>query len=219
MKTTPIIFVRISDMEYYRGITETDVPYNGCSYVKETGEAHECFNFDAVESDGEKVCFGFVMQPTVEGHVLPQIHIEKIVGCKAMKKAEKAEGVTVVFCSSARGSKCTRVVGFYKNATVYRYHQLAYFSGENGETNYVQEYSFIAKSEDCVLLPRNERCTKANWFVPSSKRDGYDFGMGRSSIWYAEGYESNPKLQKYISDMIESTENYTGRNLMNEEVK
>ncbi len=216
MKIKPIIFVRITDMEYYRGITETDKPYNGGAFVSETGEAHECYNFDAVDSDGEKICFGFVMQPIVKGHALPQIHIERIIGCELMKESDSVDGVTVVFCASARGDRCTRVVGFYKNATVYRLHQTADFLDENNEICYKQEYSFVAKAEDCVLLPRNERCTQAKWFVPGGKKDKYDFGMGRSSIWYADEYKYNPELKKYVSDMIESSENYTGKNLMNE---
>ena len=52
----PIIFVRIASMLYYQGITDKDSPVNGGSYVKETGQAHECFNFAPAElEDGRKV--------------------------------------------------------------------------------------------------------------------------------------------------------------------
>ena len=41
----PIIFARVADMKLYKGITETDRPVNGGAYVRETNDAHECFNF------------------------------------------------------------------------------------------------------------------------------------------------------------------------------
>ena len=57
----PIIFVRISSMKYYKG-TMNDTPENGGSYVTENGEAHECYNFEAVNfDDGKSECFGFAM--------------------------------------------------------------------------------------------------------------------------------------------------------------
>ena len=41
----------------------------------------------------------------------------------ACKKADSIDGVTVVWCATQKDGKSTRVVGFYKNATVYRYPQ------------------------------------------------------------------------------------------------
>ena len=49
----PIIFARVADMKYYRGITDKDKPYNGGSYVANTGYAHECFNFDPIIFDND----------------------------------------------------------------------------------------------------------------------------------------------------------------------
>jgi hypothetical protein len=57
----PIIFARVADMKYYRGITDEDIPVNGGAYVKETNSAHECFNFETVEmEEGNVRCMGFV---------------------------------------------------------------------------------------------------------------------------------------------------------------
>ena len=50
----PIIFARIADMKFYKGITDTDKPVNGGSYVKDTNYAHECYNFDSVILEDEK---------------------------------------------------------------------------------------------------------------------------------------------------------------------
>ena len=75
----PIIFARIADMKFYKGITDTDKPVNGGSYVKDTNYAHECYNFDPVIlEDNKEYCLGFTQ---LLGGKDPQLHIERIVGC------------------------------------------------------------------------------------------------------------------------------------------
>ena len=125
----PIIFVRIADMKYYKGITENDVPDNGGSYVKENKQAHECYNFSPAKfEDGSQACLGFVMLAGTKGNTDIRLHIEKIIGCEALKKENIVHNVIVVFCSKAPNSSTMRVVGFYKNATVYRDAQFAEFA-------------------------------------------------------------------------------------------
>lgn len=211
----PIIFARVTDMKYYRGITDSDKPYNGGAFVKDTGYAHECYNFDAVSFNGmdQEYCLGFCQLP---GHSKNgkdiELHIENIPGCKLMKNEEKIEDAIVVFCSKSYNSKNMRVVGFYKNATIFREQQACGF-GED----YVQFYSFLAKKEDCVLLPFRERHSQSKWYVPSSGKNGSDFGFGRSNIWYA-GNSHNQKEIEYVNRMIESIEQYDGENWMLKEV-
>jgi hypothetical protein len=115
--------------------------------------------------------------------------------------------ITVVWCSKAPGAQNMRVVGFYKNATVFREPQYAEF--DNG---YVQEYNFIAKKEDCVLLPYRERHSNCKWYVPSSQKGQYSFGFGRSNIWYASGCMDDSRQLEYIEKMILSIDDYNGEN-------
>ena len=200
----PIIFARVADMYYYNGITNKDIPINGGSYVKETGEAHECYNFSPVEIAGEgKVCLGFAMLAQTTKGAEIHLHIEKIVGCEALKNEMFVNDVIVVFCSKAPGSDTMRVVGFYKNATVYRKYQTAEF--DNG---YLQDYNFFARREDCVLLPYQERHKGKRWYVPMSKKRNSKFGFGQSNIWYAQGYNENKELYDYLECMIQNIENY-----------
>lgn len=203
----PIIFARVADMKWYQGANDNDEPKNGGRYVKETGYGHEDRNFLPVylEDDPEPYCFGFVM--TQNYH---QIHLENIIGCELLKKEESVDGVTVVFCSTReaeKGSKYMRVVGFYKNATVFRNRCSCNF-----EDGYCQEFSFIAKTKDCVLIPYTERYKHSEWFVPSANDPQYGFGFGRSNIWYANKYMDNPALREYLEKMIDATDNYSGRN-------
>jgi hypothetical protein len=211
----PIIFARISDMEYYKGITPTDKPRNGGSHVDETGEAHEAFNFDAIEFNGEKICLGFAMLIGNSSQTNLQIRLESMIGGKHLKKEQYVDGVTVVWCAKDPFENHIRVVGFYKNATVYRHSQEMDFFDENNELCYVQNYNFVAKEENCVLLPYGER-NRNKWRVPTSGKNGANFGFGRSSIWYANSNGENPKEDKFVECMLENIDNYTGKNLMEE---
>ena len=204
----PIIFARIADMKYYKGITDIDSPENGGSYVKDTGMAHECYNFDVVkDQEGNEFCLGFTMLMGSSKIKDSQLHIEKIVGCELYKKEEVVEGVTVVWVSKSQRSKTMRVVGFYKNATVFREYQSADF--DNG---YVQAYNFVADKKDCVLLPYSERHSNSVWYVPASQKNGASFGFGRSNIWYAGSNTRNEKEIQYVERMLDSIEHYQGEN-------
>lgn len=206
----PIIFARVADMKYYRGITDQDTPINGGSYVKETQLAHECFNFAPVVLDtGKRKCLGFAQLMGNSKNTWPQLHIEKIVGCQAYRKAEKVDDVTVVFCSKARNSSSMRVVGFYNHATVYRHYQEAEF-----ESGYIQSFSFEADQENCVLLPYKKRHCDSRWFVPLSGSGNKKYGFGRSNIWYAGGNTDNQDEIKYVERMLTYIENYQEENEM-----
>ena len=203
----PIIFVRVADMKYYQGITENDIPYNGGAYVKETGIAHECHNFAPIVEDGQEYekCIGFFMM--MGGKGVEQLHIEKIPGCESMKHEEKVEDVIVVFVSKSRCSKNMRVVGFYKNATVYRHRHIMTI-----ENDYEQEYLFEAKKEDCVVLPYTTRFSDSAWYVPSSTSKYSDFGFGRANVWFGGGKNASDKEKDYVKKMICSVTNYVGDN-------
>lgn len=208
----PIIFARVASMRYYKGITENDRPKNGGSFVSSTGMAHECYNFDPIIQDGEdyEKCIGYCQLSGGKAGV-NQMHIEKIVGCKACKKEDCCENVTVVFVARTSDTKSMRVVGFYKNATVFRRPRIMLF--DNG---YEQTYWFEAKAEDCVLLPYETRINKSMWYVPCSSKKG--FGMGQSGIWYAGGEGASDDETEYVERMINSIDNYHGENWMNKEV-
>ena len=209
----PIIFARVADMKLYKGITETDQPANGGAFVRETNYAHECFNFYPVmlnEDEEHEYCLGFTQ---LLGGQNPQLHIEHIVGCEAMKNEPEVHDVIVVFCSKAQNSKSMRVVGFYKHATVYRYNQQCTFPCADG-TEDVQYYCFLAEKKDCVLLPYGKRFTDGSWFVPTSGKMGCSFGYGHSNIWFAGSNTENEDEIRYVNKMIESIEHYSGENMI-----
>ncbi len=206
----PIIFCNIAYMKYYRGIVDgVDEPVNGGKYVMENKDGGECYNFDPVSfSDGD-LLFGYVMPPSNT----IQLHLEKIIGCKASKKDDCIEKAIVVWCAKENDRRSTRVVGWYKDSNIYRFNQKLQF--DNG---YIQDYNFTAKKEDCVLLPEDER-RKTKWYVPRSGTKGKDFGFGQSNIWYAQGSEDNEELKTYLENIIRQIDSYDGENLIGMEIQ
>lgn len=60
-----ILFCNIAWMKEYRGNEDgKDIPLNGGSYVDETGDAHEKYNFTPVNMEGREglYCLGFSRQ-------------------------------------------------------------------------------------------------------------------------------------------------------------
>lgn len=141
-----------------------------------------------------------------------QLHIEKINGCQLSKNEESVDGVTVVWCAKPDNIYGRRVVGWYKDATVYRCPQYEF------RNELEQEFNFIAKKENCVLLPEKERLS-SKWIVPSSGHNGYDFGFGRSNLWYAQGTENNSRLKRYIERLSAKIGKYNGENWIDKEVQ
>ena len=85
--TMRILFCNIAWMDYYKGIVQgKDEPQNGGSYVRETLDAHEKYNFEAVSLTREsgypegEYCLGFVETKSTNNESKNQLRIEKISG-------------------------------------------------------------------------------------------------------------------------------------------
>lgn len=179
-------------MKEYRGNEDgKDIPLNGGSYVDETGDAHEKYNFTPVNMEGREglYCLGFFETKSHNGKDVNQMRIENIAGCELLKKEESVDDVLVVYCAKHPAHKFTTVVGWYKHATVYRHYQEAVFAPED-----IQYYNAIANSSDCVLLPAGIRSRKVQWEVPR-KSNGWAYGFGRANVWYAS--EEDSRLQAF----------------------
>ncbi len=117
----PIVFCNIAYMKYYRGvIKDIDEPVNGGKYVTENNDGGECYNFEPVSFTDGEMMFGYVMPPSYT----EKLHIENIIGCAGAKKENVINNVIVVWCAKENDHRSTRVVGWYRNATVYRFGQV-----------------------------------------------------------------------------------------------
>ena len=96
-----ILFCNIAWMKEYRGNEDgKDIPLNGGSYVDETGDAHEKYNFTPVNMEGREglYCLGFFETKSHNGKDVNQMRIENIAGCELLKKEESVDDVLVVYC-------------------------------------------------------------------------------------------------------------------------
>ena len=215
-----ILFCNIAWMNYYKGIVwGKDEPQNGGSYVKETLDAHEKYNFEAIPLTGEsgypkgEYCLGFVETKSTNKETRNQLRIEKIYDCEGMNEETSVDDVLVVYCALYPDAieKETYAVGWYKHATVYRNCKVMRFSSDAEEEHYDQAYNAIAKKEDCVLLPRGARRKANTWKVPR-KSKGVAYGFGQSNVWYAQGREQHNLLDQFLNRIVSQIENYDGEN-------
>ena len=200
-----ILFCKVSGMKYYKGACEQDKPYNGGKFVEENGFGHEEFNFLPIELDGmdQAMCLGFV-EPKSNKGTRNTLHIENIEGCSACKDVPSVENVLVIWCATRVNGDCT-VVGWYKNATVFRTLQDWTMVFEDGAEE-DRCYNVIAEAKNCVLLPTDERNRHA-WSVPSA-RYTKSHGFGQAMVWYP----TEESAKSYLEKMIHNIENYDDEN-------
>lgn len=200
-----VLFCNIAWMEEYRGVTDKDKPYNGGSYVNITDDAHEAYNFDPItfnDEDEVEYCLGFFETKSTNGSFKNQLHIEKIDN-NLNKNIEAINDVLVIWCAKAKTNNFTSVVGWYKNATVYRDYKNVEF-----DTGYIQDYNVIAKADDCVLLPSKVRSRRTMWWVPRvAKKNGPSYGFGQANVWFANE-KNNEAKDNYLKKLIEQIDNY-----------
>ena len=165
-------------MEKYNGI-EGDSITRGGSY-NDHSIGHEVCNFTGVDG----VVYGYVQAP---GQIKP----EKI---GAMKSDAEVRGVTVVW-TAGPDSGGTVVVGWYKNATVYREYQDVDFESSKHNENGVDRYRIVADAKDSTLLNIEDR----HLVIPRATKGG----IGQNNVWYAQADESAP-IREAVETMIDS---------------
>lgn len=159
----PLLFCNIGWMRDYQGQTATDQIIGGGRYVQIERRGHEVCNF--VDARGTR--FGYV-QP-VGGHI-------KLERLGASSDADQLAGVDVVL-TAHRPHGDTVIVGWYRNATVYRDLQSLTKPTALHKRNGVGSFRFKTRAQDAKLLHPDDRSE----VVPRGKG-----GMGQSNVWYAE---------------------------------
>lgn len=183
-----ILFCNIAWMKYYQGVNESDKPKNGGAYIKENENGGECSNF----RDYNGKCYGYFM---LYGDMALESHF---------KAARKHQGflkdVLVIWVATNEKNE-TRIVGWYKNATVYSQEQfIGSFTDE--ENNLYYRADSLAK--DCYLLPEKER----TFPIQRAAQTGKGTGVGRANVWYAESPFARTVL---IPKVLEYINNYEGK--------
>jgi 5-methylcytosine-specific restriction protein A len=174
-----MLFCNIGWAEHYDGRLD-DRPRRGGSYNDEN-TGHEICNFLPYKG---KV-FGYV-QVSNNGNI-------KVERLGAAKRADSIDGVTVVWTAGPDNGG-TVVVGWYKNATVYRKAKDFEPRSKTHELHKINVFRIVADQNDAVLLPVDDRYDLK---IPRGKG-----GIGQSPLWYAdkpENKETVEMVSAYIS--------------------
>jgi hypothetical protein len=169
----PIVFLRIAWMEHYNGVSEEDKPKGAGSYVKENGKGGEVYNF--TKKRGEYYGFARIQKNR-------DIDLSKLGGSN---EVGFIEGVTVVFFAKNPIIGGQWIVGWYRNATLYRH---IIDCPKKSESD-IGKCLAHCKVKDGVLLKMQDR----NWEID---------GAGQTNLWYPEKHlETNQlkELKNYIN--------------------
>ena len=175
--SNPIIFCNIGWMREYRGQTATDKIVGGGKYVR-------------VQQRGEEVCNFVSHRGRVYGYVQPVGSTIALERLGAKPDAEELQGVDVVV-TARRPHGGTVIVGWFRNATVFRKPQPLKALSSKHKANNVRKYRYAAQAADVVLLAPDQRTT------PVPRGEG---GMGQSNVWYAESISRSYKTK--VRDLL-----------------
>lgn len=179
MNQQRILFANIGWMNVYSGQNSTDIISGGGSYTD--SDKHEAYNFQNLKGH----CYGYVKP------VNNTINLTRIDPSIA-SNAPKIENVTVVWFAPNKIIGGSWIVGWYKNATVYKHYQKS-----NNTAREKYGYYIIANYEDCTLLPTDVRTKQ----IPRQQKNF----PGRSNIWYADSKD----VQEFVLDIKTYIDNYT----------
>lgn len=182
---TRYIFLRIAWMKHYEGVQKDDIPAGGGSYITENENGGEVYNFHPIGKNN----FGF---SRVQDN--KSIRIETLGASKASDRVEKI--VIVFFARNKQLGGGQYIVGWYKNATLYRTVQ----TFKKSEIKYRRYFNSTAKVADSYLVPEEDRTI---FDVPSD-------GPGQMNIWYVEHYHDSNYLDE-VKKYISNPKNYISR--------
>lgn len=187
----PLLLLRTAWMDRYRGKQGGDTMVHGGSFVADNEYGHEMFNFLPFKGR----CCGYVRPPGWADDLAKgtTIDIQRLGGTPG---AESVAGVLAVWVATHPDGGGL-VVGWYKNATIYRDWQEtppdpARHYGED------EEFGFYAtaRTEDAVLLPAHERLFP----VPKAKEGGF----GQANVFYAADRTKHRKLREALLKYIDT---------------
>jgi hypothetical protein len=168
-----VLFCRIASMKYYQGIEDNN-QQDGGRWVTEGNPPHERFNF----KDRDGVIKGFVQS----GSRSRGMNLSKI-DSTVTNDVESIESVLVIFV--AKGC----IVGYYKDATVYRSIQ----DEEHYDQGDFKAYNIEVRSQRAVLLSKESR----TYEIPRGRG-----GMGQSNVFYIYDDQGNLKQNEWIKQAI-----------------
>lgn len=177
----PVLFCRIGWMKEYAGPQPHDPrPIGGGSYNRKN-IGHEVFNFKVINGR----VYGFIQVQVGR----KRINLERIIPrCEA---EDSVDGVLVVFVAVDPEHRGQKVVGWYKNATVYRRHIKVprWISKKRRQFKVYAE----AASRDAVVIPPDERRCE----VPVGKGS-----IGQANVCYLYDERGHGKKMPWVPKVL-----------------
>lgn len=171
-----LLFVNIGWMKRYDGQSDDDPTIGNHGWLKNHKWGHEAWNFKPYRGH-------------VYGYVPGRPSDFDLTKLGAAKSDESVSGVTVIFIAREPRSKQTRIVGWYRNATVYkRVGNATITRAPNVEV----EYCIVANHADATLLPALQRPMQ----IPTAKVAG---NLGQSPRWYGGTDAFRDKVRQYVN--------------------
>ena len=187
-------------MKWYNGPQPDDKkPIGGGSYNKRA-LGHEAFNFCPL--NGNMLgCFQPRLQPpTVRKNHPSTIALERI---EAGFAGEALNGVLAVFVATDPKRGGQRIIGWFRDATVYRHEQ----SSSAKERN-LFSYFLKTQAENAVLVPETRRAS----IIPAGKG-----AFGQANICYALDNNGHPKNEaRWIGEALKYIDSYELENTAQE---
>ena len=179
-----IIFFNTGWMDFYQGLSGDSISGGGKN-VDKMGWGNEIFNFKIFENN----LYGFV-QPKIDKKYQNRstVKLERIGG---LKTDQKLTNVTVVWTAPHPENGGTHIIGWYKNATVFRYDQSPPKNSNRKYKDSLLVYYATTNSRNGTLLPFEKRIVN----IPRKEKSW----MGQSNVWYAD---KNPTFVKDVKDYI-----------------
>jgi len=183
-----IIFCNIRELQKYKGVDLDNEIGNDDELMEWFEDDFERSNF---ENYNEK-CYGFVY---VGGSISLNKYYKDLE-----EKAESINDVLVVWFETNDENEI-RIIGWYKNATVFRKNQ----SRPSFLDNYscLHDYYIEAPSEACYLIPKNNR----NFKIERSALKEFLLANRERNILYAGSEDTKCSIVPKVIDYIE---NYSG---------
>ena len=166
-----MLFCNVAWMKSYAGRSKQDPPLGGGGFPRREGYCGEECNF--VRGDDGYVYGHF---ETIKGTLDRQVKIERL---GAGKRDDFVDGVTIVWTAPKEGYDPRTVIGWFKNARIYRERQhfnRDYPSGQH-EADEIDSFRVRAKIEDVVLLAPKDRT------MDLKRGEGWS---GQASWWYTD---------------------------------
>ncbi|TIN70902.1 MAG: DUF3883 domain-containing protein [Mesorhizobium sp.] len=176
-----MVFFNVGWMKNYQGMSPDDPTLGRHGYLREHAHGLESFNF--LPEDGRM--FGY--QPRTD-----KIWPPKLGGSP---KAETVEHILVVWLATHPVSMTVLVVGWYKDATVYRTPIARVPTRGDGAGQYEIPYTVETRAENATLLPAPTRSFKAH------THHSMVGGLGQSPVWYGGNDDFRLRVWRYIQEV------------------